>query len=481
MRVMSGTLGGICVGFDRRRLLASIVVVFLFLGRVGLAGQESEGEDTTLAREVIEFVRAKERHARALAKDLQPEVSTEVWQVFREARSGTTATITNAVERLRRKSGEYDGEHDYSIVNAAWPTVLELSLAAEAFSKINRPYSLDFGRQVLATLPKGAVYFGGTDAGRGVITTLSRSHQNGDPVMTLTQNHLVDPTYLEYVRATYGDRIRLPDEGVLQRIFEAYLKDVVKRREHDLLHPEEPQQVKEGEELLEMPDGQVSVGGRTAVMAINGLIAKHIIDSNPGVEFFLEESYPIDWMYPHLAPHGYILKLHRKPLPEFSQELMARDRELWRGLVVRLLGERMASELSVPELCARVSEHYRGGAGFPFAGDSAYLKSNYSQLMYGSLRGAIGGLYRWRSQQDSDIAGRVRMQAAYRTAFRQAFALCPMKPRVVRGFVELLTDEGKSAEALLVANTALSLNPKSPELIAMATRLAEPAEGSRRD
>ena len=42
-------------------------------------------------------------------------------------------------------------------------------------------------------------------------------------------------------------------------------------------------------------------------MSINGLLTKVIFDKNPTNEFYVEESFPLDWMYPHLTPHGVIM------------------------------------------------------------------------------------------------------------------------------------------------------------------------------
>ncbi|HOX04467.1 MAG TPA: hypothetical protein P5555_19690 [Candidatus Paceibacterota bacterium] len=50
-------------------------------------------------------------------------------------------------------------------------------------------------------------------------------------------------------------------------------------------------------------------------IGINALLARKLFDANPGREFYIEESFPLDWMYPHLSPHGLIMKIHRQPLP----------------------------------------------------------------------------------------------------------------------------------------------------------------------
>ena len=49
-------------------------------------------------------------------------------------------------------------------------------------------------------------------------------------------------------------------------------------------------------------------------MAINALLTKVIFDKNPDHEFYVEESFPLEWMYPHLTPAGIILKINREPI-----------------------------------------------------------------------------------------------------------------------------------------------------------------------
>ena len=69
-----------------------------------------------------------------------------------------------------------------------------------------------------------------------------------------------------------------------------------------------------------MVDGKVQVSGQVAVMGINGLMTKVIFDRNPDREFYVEESFPLDWMYPYLEPHGLIMKLNRQPLAQLPAE-----------------------------------------------------------------------------------------------------------------------------------------------------------------
>ena len=66
----------------------------------------------------------------------------------------------------------------------------------------------------------------------------------------------------------------------------------------------------------------MQIGGQVSVMNINGLLTKVIFDHNPKNEFFVEESFPLKWMYPHLTPFGIIMKINRQPLPELTEEVV---------------------------------------------------------------------------------------------------------------------------------------------------------------
>ena len=84
-----------------------------------------------------------------------------------------------------------------------------------------------------------------------------------------------------------------PDDS--QRCFQEYMADAQRRMQINQLKP--------GEDVR-IIDNRVQVSGQVAVMNINGLITKVIFDHNPKNEFFVEESFPLDWMYPHLTPFG---------------------------------------------------------------------------------------------------------------------------------------------------------------------------------
>ena len=79
----------------------------------------------------------------------------------------------------------------------------------------------------------------------------------------------------------------------------------------------------------------MQISGQVAVMQINGLLTKIIFDRNSNREFYVEESFPLDWMYPYLEPHGLIMKINRQPLAELPGDIVNQDHDYWTNCVQR--------------------------------------------------------------------------------------------------------------------------------------------------
>ena len=95
--------------------------------------------------------------------------------------------------------------------------------------------------------------------------------------------------------------------------------------------------LKPGEDV-NIENGRVQVSGQVAVMNINGLLCKVIFDQNPTNSFYVEESFPLNWMYPYETPFGIIMKINRNPLPELSDDVFKLDHEFWSKFSTRLCG-----------------------------------------------------------------------------------------------------------------------------------------------
>ncbi|HEY5915224.1 MAG TPA: hypothetical protein VJA21_31915, partial [Verrucomicrobiae bacterium] len=266
----------------------------------------------------------------------------------------------------------------------------------------------------------------------------------------------------------YPDReIYTPTPSDLNRCYDEYMAEVQRRYQLNQLKP--------GENVTVDANGRFSLGGTVAVMNINALLAKVIFDRNPKNEFFVEESFPLDWMYPHLAPYGIIMKLSRNPLPELPEEMVRKDHEFWCQYTERLIGNWIKYDTTVKEITDWVQKIYlrRNSAGF--RGDRKFIRDDQAQKSFSKLRSSIGGVYLWRINNAK--AGTAEWQRMVREAdftFRQAFALCPYSPEAVFRYVtQFLIPQQRVDDALLIATTCQKLDPFNASVNDLVERLKE--------
>jgi hypothetical protein len=195
-------------------------------------------------------------------------------------------------------------------------------------------------------------------------------------------------------------------------------------------------------------------------MEINGLLTKIIFDKNTNQEFYVEESFPLDWMYPHFEPHGLIFKINRQPLTTLSDEIVQNDHDYWTKTVTPMIGGWLNSDTTVKEVAAFAEKVFVRHDFSGFTGDPRFVQNAYSHKMFSKERSSIGGLYAWRALHTTDKSERKRMNDEADFAFRQAWALCPYSPEAVFRYVNLLMSESRFSDALLVAGTAA----KMPEM-----------------
>ena len=453
-----------------QNLFRASLIPFIVVALTGeLAGADkaappAKPAGTNLPPVVLAFCAATERQARQLAARLKvdlPEVMTNYLAV---AKSGDWAQafdlFREVMDSTRGAASSRDQEAAEATARAA---VLEVQLALEQFVEGEPKYALAFGNDIVKSIPRGSIYFGGTDPGRGLVTALSASHEKGEPFFTLTQNALADGRYLTYLRTMYGGQIDVPTAQDSDAAFKDYLEDAQRRLEHDEKFPNEPRQLKPGEDVR-MRNGKVIVGGHMAVIAIYGRLAKVIFDRNPDREFFVEESFPLDWMYPHLSPHGLIMKINRKPLTTISPEAVEKDRKYWLDQQRGMIGGWLKPETSVKEICAFVEKVFGKRDLQGFAGDPKFVRSDHATKMYSKLRSSIGGLYGWRSHEVKDDVEKERMEREADFAFRQAWAFCPSSPEAIFRYVNLLVEQRQFDDALLLAETAAKINPSLGQL-----------------
>ena len=396
-------------------------------------------------------------------------------------------------------------------------------------------------------MTRDAILYGGTDPGRFCPTYMIFCEsfipprcKPRDPnfdrrdVYIITQNALADGTYLNYIRAHYNrstqidppffqELLRGPKErelnyntnflariaGVVldkpfeslgasiearrrregvypmqemyiaspddsQRCFQEYLQDAQVRLQRNQLRP--------GEDV-KVVDNRVQVSGQVAVMAINGLLTKVMFDKNPTNEFFVEESFPLDWMYPHLTPFGVIMKINRQTLPSLTEEVMARDHEFWAQYSDRLIGNWITYDTPVKDIVAFVEKTYLRRDYSGFKGDIKFARDDNGQKAFSKLRSSIGGVYAWRIGPQCPPEYRPKTEAEIRRVykeadftFRQAFAFCPYSPEAVFRYINLLLSppaplQPRMEDALMIAETCSKLDPYNGQVLDLVNRL----------
>src|SRR5258708_26823155 len=226
-------------------------------------------ENPKLAAQLKSFIAEKEAQANA------GKMPSEFQAFFAAAAKGDWLAVSNAFLELRKNAGQYEhsGKTDQRLRGTAWEAVLETWGALDAFGEGDEKYSMVFGTNISASIPAGSIYFGGTDAGRFIITALQKSHVQAEPFFTLTQGALPDATYLEYLRGMYGTKIYIPTDEDAKTCLQNYMQDVAQRRSKNQLKP--------GEDVTVAADGKIQVSGQMARVQVKGLLAKIIFDKNP--------------------------------------------------------------------------------------------------------------------------------------------------------------------------------------------------------
>jgi hypothetical protein len=273
------------------------------------------------------------------------------------------------------------------------------------------------------------------------------------PFFTLTQNALADHrSYLRYARSMYGSRIYIPTEEDATHAFDEYQEAARQRQSQGKLLPGE---------VCEEIGGKMEVRGQLAVMAINGSLSNLMFERNPEREFYVEESFPLTWMYPRLTPHGLILKINREALSELSRDVVQRDYEYWARYIGPMIGDWLEHQTSLSEIVAFVEKTYVHGDLDGFTGDPRYVKNHVPQKSFSKLRSAIAGLYAWRAQNSKSTTEKEHMLEEADFAFRQAFALYPASPEVVFRYVGLLVRQKRLDDAISMTEGAVKVEQET--------------------
>jgi hypothetical protein len=440
------------------------------------------------------FVRfTKEKYALegTLAKKYHVEVPARVRDFFVAAQKGEWVTTSNlffAIEPAAR-----DKSTNGWMPHQLWVPVHEIYGTFELFHAMAPKFLAMFATDIIKDIPPGSIYFGGTDPGRFLVSAFSQSQTEGRPFFTITQNALADPKYLDHVADIYAGKIKVLSTNDSKKAFSDYMADVQARILHDQKHPNEPRYVKPGEDVHVDSSGQVQVSGQVAVMSINALMTKNIFDINPAKEFFVEESFPLDWMFPHLTPFGVIMKINRAEIPELTEADLKQDHDFWVNYTARFLGDWITYDTTVKDVTAFAEKVYLQDDYSDFHGDLDFIHDQWAQKSFSKLRSSIGGVYAWRIGQppgggtvpEQYIAKGENQKLLEREAdfaFKQSIALCPYSPEAVYRYVQLLVNARRIDDALLVAETAAKIAPEDSQfgyLVSNLNSIKSQSQGMR--
>ena len=267
------------------------------------------------------------------------------------------------------------------------------------------------------------------------------------------------------------NEIYIPSPQDSQDCFSQYTEDVARRQQLNQLKP--------GEDV-HVDNGRVQVSGQVAVMMINGLLCKVIFDHNPTNDFYVEESFPLDWMYPYETPSGVIMKINRNPIPSLSNDVFTKDHEFWSKYSDRLVGNWITYDTSVKEIADFAQRVYLGNNYAGFTGDRKFVRDDDAQKAFSKLRSSIAGMYAWRLGRDCPPEyapkNNAELQALQREtdfAFKQSFAFCPYSPEAVYRYVNFLLQLNRLEDALIIAQTCLKLDPYNGQVGDLIKQLQE--------
>jgi tetratricopeptide (TPR) repeat protein len=348
-------------------------------------------------------------------------------------------------------------------IPALFLSLLPLWSNFDGCSQAGHWFGYMYGADMMRPMDKNAVYFGGTDPGRFVPTFMAfvesqqpdrwkadwsvypkETAERGSAfdrrdISVITQNALCDSYYQAYIRNQYDPRFQpktwTPFEKWLGRD-QAYPKKPVTCLSEDELYQTWEEYKAEPDvaaRIKEFGPGAVTRAGTNDVFDINGLVAQKIFNENKKDHtFYLEQSVPIDWMYPYLIPSGLIFKLNPEPMKDLPADAIAEDHKFWDAYSLKLL--------SNPR----------------FRLDSDAI------LTFGKLAYWHSDLYRWR-----------HLEKEQEYWLKLSLILCPQLMDAVSGLAHLYLDQGRYDEGIAVLEQAELDDPRNESYEPMLTKMKE--------
>jgi hypothetical protein len=413
--------------------------------------EKPQSHDPAFERLIVE----KRALTKRLAAEHEVEVPGQVWSLFDAIQKGDWTSTTNQFYSIEAGTGRHGGAAWVPL--AIWGPIHDTFGAYELFHEGDPRLLRRFSETVMKRIPDGSIYFGGTDAGRFLITAFSAAHTEARPFFTLTQNALADGSYLGYLRDLYGKKIYVPTRADAERIFNEYVASARKRADLSQLETGKPIELRENE-FIQIIGNRMQVSGVAGVMTMNEMLARLIIDKNPSREIYLEESYPMEGLYGRSLPDGLIFKVSHRELEQVPPPVMKDDHQFWVDQCRALIGNAADETASVTGLCAWAEQIFLKPASAVFAGDSAYLKDPLAGRIFSQCRSGQAGYYAWWSQRMEKEPAELAREADF--AHRQAVALAPYNPTAVWRYTRFLLQHKRTNDATVLIRSCLKIGPE---------------------
>jgi tetratricopeptide (TPR) repeat protein len=398
------------------------------LSHSGAAFASQQTPQEIVAGKVMKFGKSRREVAHAMAKRLNVKVPDEVERFFDAVEGGRWDEIDAAHKAMLEDEKQFNQPKSAEL-HHFWRPIQEVWGAAREAQNWPAQRLLDYGNAILDSLRPGMIYAGGTDPGC-FIPTMMNETGDGDKHITLTQNALADGTYLKYLDVLYGDQMTTLTQDDSQRAFQDYLANAQKRLEHDQQFPNEPKQLKPGEDV-KVVDGKVQVSGQVAVMTINEKLFQMLMDKNPNASFAMEESFPFKSMYGAASALGPLIEMgHPQQQSELNATQAAQSVDYWQTAAQQLLSD-------------------------PDTPQGSDARKAYSKLI-SSQAGLL---------VDHGLSAEAEQE------FRIALQLTPDSPEAVFRFINLLMSQNRVADALPIVENAIKAAPDNEQLQGLRNNL----------
>lgn len=279
------------IGWKNGRMWTLVCLLTICTGKVDLAADDNEW--------LQEFAHLKRRQMEELAAQLHLDVPSEARKFFQAAERRDWTAVSNCFQQLSSHTVQTDQPMPKPGVeeNVLFMPILDTFGTYEHFQSWDGTMLQRYIRGVLQSLLPGSLIFvGGTNPGVFVLRAVRDVEQSPD-IFIVSLNGLQDARYLDYLRHMYGRRIWIPSQQDVNEAFQQYVERVQQTNE-------------------------IPASGATS---LDGILTKLIFDKNKDRhDFFVEESFVIPWMYPHLEPHGLIMKVNKEPLDQLDPVVVAR-------------------------------------------------------------------------------------------------------------------------------------------------------------